>query len=410
MGKNRLAYAGVALVLSSILAPLGCNLQQQLALVQVGSNALQNLPQAVGQLEPLLNGGLAGQNGGIQDAWNQGQPAQAGYQYPAGQYQQPNPAYGNPQTPAWNGWQPPAQTVQATGGGWTQPAQSWNGQPGPTAQPASFNNAAAPTILIGSFNIQVLGRAKLSNPDVAGILVDIAGRFDVLAIQELRSTEQGLIPWFVQQINARGHNYQYIVGPRQGYTTSQEQYVYLFDANKLSVLSQPYTVPDPQGTMHRSPLVAHFQCRELAAQQAFSFVLLNLHTDPDVVPAELAALAAFMPVVRQNHPGEDDFILLGDFNAWPEVFAGYQLQPAQLALIPDQWPTNTRKDRNYDNFVIDHYATAEATGRRGVLDVAQVYGLSLDQALQVSDHLPVWAEFTVQEKRLQTASATMPGF
>jgi hypothetical protein len=210
--KDRLAYAGMALILSSILAPLGCNLQQQLALVQAGSSALQNLPQTVGQLEPLLTGGQPNQAGGIQGAWNQGQPAQAGYGYPAGQYSQPVQAPANSPQPSWNGWPQPNPSTQPVGSGWNQPAVP--------VLPASSAAPVNPTLLIGSFNIQVLGRAKLSSPDIAGILVDIAGRFDLLAIQELRSTEQGLIPWFVEQINARGHNYQYIVGPRQGYTVS----------------------------------------------------------------------------------------------------------------------------------------------------------------------------------------------
>lgn len=370
--KKSLPYAGIALLLS-ILTPLGCNLRQQLALVQTAGQVLHELPNAAGTI---------GQIAGV-----------LGTQHPAGN----NSGWSTPPSGnAAGGWQYPAQ-------GQAHQSGAWSG----TATPVQNASYVSPdkTILIGSFNIQVLGRAKLSNPDVARILIDVATRFDLLAIQELRSTEQGLIPWFVQQINALGHNYQYIVGPRQGYSISQEQYVYLYDANKLALLSQPYVAPDPQERLHRSPLVAHFQSIEVHPQAAFSFVLLNIHTDPDVVQAELAALETIMAQTRASHPGEDDFIILGDFNAWPSVMSGYRLQPSQLCLIPDEWPTNTRRSRNYDNLVIDQRATAEATGRRGVIDIARVYGLTLDQALEVSDHLPVWAEFSIFERQLQTAAS-----
>jgi hypothetical protein len=38
-------------------------------------------------------------------------------------------------------------------------------------------------------------------------------------------------------------------------------------------------------------------------------------------------------------------------------------------------------------------ATAEYTGRWGVLDLQDTFGLSLEKALEVSDHNPVWAAF-----------------
>ena len=39
----------------------------------------------------------------------------------------------------------------------------------------------------------------------------------------------------------------------------------------------------------------------------------------------------------------------------------------------------------------------EHTGTCGVFDPMAEFGLPLDEALEVSDHLPVWAEFSVRE-------------
>lgn len=86
---------------------------------------------------------------------------------------------------------------------------------------ANSGSATAPQqIIIGSFNIQSFGKAKMSNPTVVGALVDIARRFDILAIQELREKDQTVIPQFLSYINQDGAAYAAAVGPRQGYMLS----------------------------------------------------------------------------------------------------------------------------------------------------------------------------------------------
>ena len=69
--------------------------------------------------------------------------------------------------------------------------------------------------------------------------------------------------------------------------------------------------------------------------------------------------------------------------------------------------TNTRRTKTYDNLIFQRTTTGEYTGRWGVLDLQNTYGLSLKQALEVSDHNPVWAAFTAREVRA-TTTASMP--
>ena len=51
-------------------------------------------------------------------------------------------------------------------------------------------------------------------------------------------------------------------------------------------------------------------------------------------------------------------------------------------------------------------ATVEFTGRGGVFDFLRHYNLRIDDALNISDHLPVWAEFSIFEGA--TAPAVNP--
>ena len=65
--------------------------------------------------------------------------------------------------------------------------------------------------------------------------------------------------------------------------------------------------------------------------------------------------------------------------------------------------TNTRRTKSYDNIVFDLRATTEYRGSWGVLDLMAEFRLTEEQALQVSDHLPVWAAGPVATRPEATA-------
>ncbi len=303
------------------------------------------------------------------------------------------------QTPdAWSG--PPAVSA-----GNTPPTNSYatppNYQPASVGQTVGAPPAGAangPTIRIASFNIQVFGNTKAGKPYVMYTLADIVRQFDIVAIQEVRSKNEYLIPNFVKLINKTGRKFDHVIGPRLGRTTVKEQYVYLFDTQRVAIDPQSvYTVGDPDDLLHRPPLVATFRTREVDPDEAFTFTLVNTHTDPDEVPEELSALAEVYRVVRRSSRGEDDIILLGDFNTDDRRLGRLGQLPSVLPLIAGVW-TNTRQNKQYDNLILHRPSTTEYVGRSGVFDVMRQYNLNQKQALEVSDHFPVWAEFSVYER------------
>lgn len=258
-------------------------------------------------------------------------------------------------------------------------------------------------IIVGSFNIQTFGRGKMSKSEVVSVLVDIARRYDILAIQELRDVQQETIPEFLRLINQNGSHYRAAVSQRIGYTDVasnrrfEEQLVYLYDSDQVEIIGQPYVAQDRYALMHRPPYVAHFRCRVEPRQQAFSCVLMNVHVDPDDTVAEFTALQDIIRSIFPNHPGEDDFILLGDMNAEASKFTGHRWLADQFATIPPHWKTNTRQKESYDNITFDARRTAEFLNQAGVMNLMQEYNLSREAAIQVSDHMPIWAVFASHE-------------
>ncbi len=263
---------------------------------------------------------------------------------------------------------------------------------------ASIPQRSESTILLGSFNMQRLGPTKLKNDWVMERFAQIIRCYDVIAIQEITSQDQTTLPQLLAHVNRDGSRYAYTISPRIGRPGTNgyaEQYAFIYDASRIQ--SGPeftYVVQDEADMMHREPFVGRFATRH---SNPFQFTIINVHTDPQEIAQELDVLADVYRNVRRFEYPEDDVILLGDLNQQPGSLQQLEQIPSVLPLIQGM-PTNTRKSRTIDNILIDNQATIEFAGRAGTLDLESVFNIDNQRALEISDHLPIWAEFTISEK------------
>lgn len=263
------------------------------------------------------------------------------------------------------------------------------------------------TIRIASFNIQVFGQAKMSDATVVDRLAEIVRQFDLVAIQEIRSVDQSVLPEFVKVVNSQGADYRFVISPRLGRTHSKEQFAYVYRGDLLEVIpGSVFTVDDPEDMLHREPFVSRFRVRQ-ANGEPFTFTLINVHTDPDDTAWEVGALAEVYKFVAQHHHEEDDIILLGDLNVDNRRIRPLTRIPVVESIVPEG-PTNTRLTRQYDHILINRLTTTEFTGNAGVFDMEEYFQITREEALKISDHLPVWAEFSTIESTSQPTLAT-PG-
>jgi deoxyribonuclease-1-like protein len=276
-----------------------------------------------------------------------------------------------------------------------------------TQSAAAMNSSQAvspqmggPTIRIASYNIQVFGNEKVDQkPYIAAELARVIRNFHIVAIQEIRSKDDYLLDRFLHDyVNAGSdRRYDYVIGPRLGRSSSKEQYAFIYDTTAVEVNKQSiYTVNDPQDLLHREPLVALFRAKGPSPYEAFTFVLVDIHTDPDETKEELDALADVYRAVRQASNGEDDIIILGDLNVDDHHLGRLGQIPGIRPVLSGVY-SNTKQNALYDNIILHQPSTAEFTGRCGVYDVQRMNNLTQEQALQVSDHFPIWAEFSVYE-------------
>ena len=77
------------------------------------------------------------------------------------------------------------------------PAQAQQLPAGPAVKPWD-------AVLVASFNIQVFGESKMAKQQVVEVLARVVRKFDIVAIQEVRSKSDEVIPSFVRAVNADG--------------------------------------------------------------------------------------------------------------------------------------------------------------------------------------------------------------
>jgi endonuclease/exonuclease/phosphatase family metal-dependent hydrolase len=144
----------------------------------------------------------------------------------------------------------------------------------------------------------------------------------------------------------------------------------------------------------RRPAIASFRSGQ------FDFTLVTAHlwygekANNPRRRNEAAALARIASSLAESST-EKDVIVLGDFN---EMRAGGNLQIFETMgwTRLNREPTNLGSSEAFDNLLIDPKYTREYTGQSGVVRFDEtIFGNDDKRALeQVSDHRPVWADFS----------------
>ena len=255
-----------------------------------------------------------------------------------------------------------------------------------------------PTIRIATLQLGHFDEAKLANRRVSDVLVHLFPRFELVAVQGIRGKNRGVLVRLIEQINATsGRNYDFATCPTQQRDGLEHFSAFVFDRQRIDVdRSTVHFVEDPLSRLRIKPLAGSFRVRGPNPAEAFTFTLINVETDPDRTTAELDLLADVFRAVRDDGRGEDDIILLGDLQSDDQHLGRLGKLLGVTALLSNM-PTTTRGAHQLDNILLDRRATAEFNGRVEVLDVMREFELTMPEALEVSEHLPVWAEFSVYE-------------
>lgn len=256
------------------------------------------------------------------------------------------------------------------------------------------------SLKICSFNIQIFGVSKMEKQDVVDVLVKIISSTDITAVQEVRSTSLEPVEKFMSLLDER---YSYVLGPREGRTSSKEQYWVIYNSNAVTVIGED-TYPDPDDIFQRNPLAVYFK----AKNGDFDFIIIDNHIQPSDAASEIASLPAVIDYYKEMWNDTDVFVV-GDFNADGAYYNENMLaqvfpEPEYYSLISNDWDTTVGvADNTYDRFIITKSAQPYYTGNCGVIRFDEVYDFSAYsiEPKDVSDHYPIWAQFSAAANTTQ---------
>jgi len=257
---------------------------------------------------------------------------------------------------------------------------------------------------IATFNIKVFGDTKMSNQTVVDELVDIFQRYDMIAVQEIKDIDEVVPYQFLNELNKiQGDNnssnlsdeWDMLLSARSGLQeddkNSQEQYAFYYKPTVFTPIDNGTLYDDSTNdSFQREPFLAKFMIlNNNGNATGTDIVFVNIHTKPTLAVEEMTALGDVISWGMQNYSDDDDYVILGDFNADCSYASYNELIELPISsenytwLVPDNADTTVGESRcAYDRIVTTSQLDGRLTGIWGI-DPA-ISGLA------VSDHKPVW--------------------
>lgn len=251
------------------------------------------------------------------------------------------------------------------------------------------------TIRIATWDLSPLDNEKVYDQTRIEKIVELLLPYDLIALQGIAVRNDAILIDLMKRLQLRGKNMTYAVS--QGVGTVPEYLAFVFDQDRIKIdRSQLVDLVDPQGRLTIKPLAAMFRTTEPDGEKAFTFQLINVKLDPKRAGMERELLADIFRQFRDDPKGEDDIIMLGDFQLPLHEIGPLTELPDMVAVAQDR-PTTVDGRWSLDQIFFNKRGTIEYVGRSGIVDFPTQFQLPPEEAGLIANHLPVWAEFSVFE-------------
>jgi endonuclease/exonuclease/phosphatase family metal-dependent hydrolase len=242
-----------------------------------------------------------------------------------------------------------------------------------------------------SWNIANFGQSK-SDKTIHYIANYLKG-YDIIAVQVVAGYGGvQAVARLSDELNRTGSKWDYIISdPTSSSPYKTERYAFIWKTNKLKQIGKAWLEKKYHSEIEREPYLGTFQYQDK------QFTVVNFHaiTKQTKPETEIKYFKFF--------PGEYptlNLIFAGDFNC-PQshtVFIplrkmGYQsILVGQKTSLKQKYKNNNYLASEYDNM---YYKTSKIKSiNKGVLSFYKDFN-TLKEARKVSDHIPIWFEFSL---------------
>lgn len=252
-------------------------------------------------------------------------------------------------------------------------------------------------LTLASWNIRHLGRTK-TDEDIYAI-ANILRNFDIVAIQEVVAKDPAgaqAVAKIADELNRMGFKWDYQVSnpTKSPSVYISERYAFLWKTSKVSIVHRAYLDKELEDLCFREPFIAAFK----AKGKTKPFYVVNYHSRKYYDKPEEEIIHFIDYPERLD---SDRILIAGDFNlnekhaVWKPLYhRGFK-----SALQNQRTTLKTKcKDGDYLSHPIDnvYFMPGITMVKSGSLDFVGNCE-NLERARGISDHLPIYMEFKIEE-------------
>jgi len=287
------------------------------------------------------------------------------------------------------------------------------------------------SVRIGSFNLHQYGSKKAANATLTNAVAEIINDFDLAIIQEITDASRRAPHVLHEALNkiSSKNPYTLILSERAGRSATKEQYAFFNrEATSGVEVVNAYLYEDVPDHFERPPFIGTFKVKKPGKSGVEFFTIMDVHLRPDDAYTELLSMRVVIedfitkhpqyfdetstsfndaleqnvvdatvdnkPSLKTNHP----ILIVGDFNAdCSYISLRRQLMLRTISYVDFTWminnqvKTNTRQTCTYDRIFIngDKFVNAIVPNSNTTVNYQEQFGMTLDEALGISDHVPI---------------------
>jgi endonuclease/exonuclease/phosphatase family metal-dependent hydrolase len=256
---------------------------------------------------------------------------------------------------------------------------------------SSFTTVLAQVKLV-SWNIQNFGKSK-STIEI-NFIANTLKNYDIIAIQEVVAGYGGAqaVAKLAAELNRKGSKWDYVISdPTSSTPYKKERYAFIWKTASVKKIGRAWLEKKYHLEIDREPFYCTFEYKKN------KFTVVNFHAiTKSQQPETEIKYFKFLPALYPDL----NLLFVGDFNCpqshtvfIPLKKMGYQsILVNQKTSLKQQVKNNKYLASEYDNMF---YNTSKINKiDKGVISFYKNFG-SLKEARMISDHIPIWFEFSL---------------
>lgn len=274
----------------------------------------------------------------------------------------------------------------------------------------SFLQNASADVIIGTWNLEHL--SVRPNKDFQGI-AKVAQKVDFLAVQELMN-EQALDALAKELSKQTGKHWSAMASHAVGRKSYKEMYGFVWRDDVVAYEDGAVTYLDRNDTFEREPYSARFK----SLKDGTTFVVATVHilygkSQADRA-SEITALSDYWTWLKDTYPGNNQIMLMGDFNTPPTSPAWGNLDASAKPLVLTGASTLSTTDGKFSNLYDNIFVSKNSAIRVNnvqIFNYPKFLGMTHAQGRDsVSDHAPVFisANFSGGSQAIAPTQAKAP--